>query len=278
MVNPLSLLTGVRRGLGWAVLVALAVVVLYPLLWMVVNGFKTNAEVFSSPFALPGGLRFGNYVAAWNQGVSGYLLVSVLLTITATAATELLSAWAAYGLTRVRVPFGRLMTALILAGLMLAPTVALVPLVQMFQRLGLYNTFLGLLVLYTAFRIPFTTFLMRAYMLDLPREVDEAAAIDGASRAATFWRVVLPMSMPIVVTTTVLNVLLNWNEYLFAAVFTSGTGIQTLPVGLQQLMTRVGTQYPIVFAGMTIAAVPMVVLFFAAQRYLVRGLAGGIGK
>jgi raffinose/stachyose/melibiose transport system permease protein len=86
------------------------------------------------------------------------------------------------------------------------------------------------------------------------------------------------MCTPILITTTVLNILINWNEYLFADVFTSGSGIETLPVGLQQLMSRMGTQYPVVFAGMTIAAVPMVVLFFAAQRYLVRGLSEGMGK
>ena len=278
MVNSSSAVRLTRRVLMWTVLGILLLAVLYPLLWMVLNGFKSNSEVFDSPFALPSRLLWSNYATAWKQGVSGYLFVSIALTLTATAATELVSAWAAYGLTRVRVPLGKVWTAVILAGLMLAPTVALVPLVQMFQRLGLYNTFLGLFVLYTVFRIPFTTFLMRAYMLDLPRETDEAAAVDGASRALTFWRIVLPMCTPILITTAVLNILINWNEYLFADVFTSGSGIETLPVGLQQLMSRMGTQYPVVFAGMTIAAVPMVVLFFAAQRYLVRGLSEGMGK
>jgi len=108
--------------------------------------------------------------------------------------------------------------------------------------------------------------------------VDEAASIDGASRAATFWRIILPMSMPIVATTIVLNVLQNWNEYLFAMIFTSGTGVQTLPVGLADMMSKNGTQYPVVFAGMVMAALPMVILFFVCQRYFVRGLAGGVGK
>jgi raffinose/stachyose/melibiose transport system permease protein len=178
----------------------------------------------------------------------------------------------------VNIPLNRTFTVVVLAGLMLAPTVALIPLVKLFQAWGLYDTFLGLLILYTAFRIPFTVFLMRAYMLDLPREVDEAASIDGASRSATFWRIILPMSMPIVATTIVLNVLQNWNEYLFAMIFTSGTGVQTLPVGLADMMSKNGTQYPVVFAGMVMAALPMVILFFVCQRYFVRGLAGGVGK
>jgi raffinose/stachyose/melibiose transport system permease protein len=115
-------------------------------------------------------------------------------------------------------------------------------------------------------------------MMDLPREVDEAATIDGASRSVLFWRIILPMCMPIVITTIVLNILQNWNEYLFAMIFTSGTGLETLPVGLAGLVSKNGTQYPVVFAGMVIGALPMVILFFVCQRYFIRGLAGGVGK
>ena len=269
---------GVRTTLMWALLIALAVLVLYPLLWMVTNALKTNAELFGNPFSLPTEWLWQNFGKAWNQGVGDFVLTSVSLTVLATLITELISAWAAYGLTRVNIPLNRTFTVIVLAGLMLAPTVALIPLVKLFQAWGLYDTFFGLLILYTAFRIPFTVFLMRAYMLDLPREVDEAASIDGASRAATFWRIILPMSMPIVATTIVLNVLQNWNEYLFAMIFTSGTGVQTLPVGLADMMSKNGTQYPVVFAGMVMAALPMVILFFVCQRYFVRGLAGGVGK
>lgn len=278
MVALMTVGRALRSTLAWFILIALAGLVLYPLVWMFLNAFKTNAEIFGNPFTLPRQFGWGNFAAAWQQGVGGFVLTSVSLTVLATLITEAISAWAAYGLTRIRIPLNRTFTVLILAGLMLAPTVALIPLVKMFQSMGLYNTFFGLLILYTAFRIPFTVFLMRAYMLDLPREVDEAASIDGASRAATFWRIILPMSQPIIITTIVLNVLTNWNEYLFAMVFTSGTGLQTLPVGLADLMSKNGTQYPLVFAGMVMAAVPMVILFFVCQRYFVRGLAGGVGK
>ncbi|MDN4597787.1 carbohydrate ABC transporter permease [Leifsonia virtsii] len=278
MVALARLGRGVRVALVWALLVALAVVVLYPLLWMVTNALKTNAELFGNPFALPAQWLWQNFAKAWTQGVGDFVFTSVSLTVLATLITELISAWAAYGLTRVSIPLNRTFTVIVLAGLMLAPTVALIPLVKLFQAWGLYDTFFGLLILYTAFRIPFTVFLMRAYMLDLPREVDEAASIDGASRAATFWRIILPMSMPIVATTIVLNVLQNWNEYLFAMIFTSGTGVETLPVGLADMMSKNGTQYPVVFAGMVMAALPMVILFFVCQRYFVRGLAGGVGK
>jgi raffinose/stachyose/melibiose transport system permease protein len=278
VVTTFSLPGVILKVFMWTFLLCLVVVVLYPLLWMVLNGFKTNAELFGNPFALPVQFTWDNYARAWNSGVSNYLTTSVLVTVTSTIATVFISAWAAYGLTRVSMPFSRTATAIILGGLMLAPTVALVPLVRMFQAMGLYNTFWALLILYTAFRIPFTTFLIRAYMIDLPREVDEAAEVDGASRWTAFWRIILPMCRPIIISTVVLHILFAWNEYLFAMVFTSGTGVQTLPVGLTSLMSKHGTDYPVVFAGMVIAAIPVVLLFFASQRYFIKGLADGIGK
>lgn len=277
-VSRAGFLGVIARIFIWSFLLGLVVVVVYPLLWMVMNGFKTNTELFGNPFALPVDWSWENYANAWNRGVSGYLATSVLVTVTSTVTTVFISAWAAYGLTRVKLPFGGLTAGFILGGLMLAPTVALVPLVKMFQSLGLYNTFWALLILYTAFRIPFTTFLIRAYMIDLPREVDEAAEVDGASRWTTFWRIILPMSKPIIISTVILHVLFSWNEYLFAMVFTSGTDVQTLPVGLTSLMSKHGTDYPVVFAGMVIAAVPVVALFFICQRYFIKGLSEGIGK
>lgn len=278
MVTRLSFLGVIGRVFVWTFLLGLVVVVVYPLAWMVLNGFKTNSELFGNPFAMPLQYNWENYAKAWNRGVSDYLTMSVLVTVTSTIATVFISAWAAYGLSRIEIPFSRTVLTIVLGGLMLAPAVALVPLVRMMQSLGLYNTFWALLILYTAFRIPFTTFLIRAYMIDLPREIDEAAAVDGASRWLTFWRVILPMCKPIIVSTIILHILFSWNEYLFAMVFTSGSGVQTLPVGLTSLMAKHGTEYPIVFAGMVIAALPVVLLFFFGQRYFIKGLADGIGK
>jgi raffinose/stachyose/melibiose transport system permease protein len=161
---------------------------------------------------------------------------------------------------------------------MLSPTVALIPLVRMLQAIGLYNTYWALIILYTAFRVPFTTFLIRAYMLDLPRDLDEAARIDGASESQIFWRIILPLSRPIIISCVILHILFAWNEYLFAMIFTSGTAMQTLPVGLMSIMSKHGTNYAVVFAAMTISALPIVIVFFAAQRYFIRGLSEGIGK
>ena len=259
-------------------LVSLGIVVLYPLLWMALNGFKTNAEIFGDPFALPSGLGLDNYVAAWNQGIRNYVATSVIVTLGSAVSTVLVSAWTAYGLTRSRLPGKPFFVGVVLGGLMLSPTVAVIPLVRMMQDLGLYNTYWALIILYTAFRIPFTTFLIRAYMLGLPRDLDEAAIMDGAGESQIFWRVTLPLCKPVIVSCVILHVLFAWNEYLFAMIFTSGADLQTLPVGLTSIMAKHGTNYAVVFAAMTLSALPIVVSFFAAQRFFIRGLAEGIGK
>lgn len=262
----------------WTGLGLLVVAVLYPLLWMVFSSFKDNQEVFASPWGLPGELRWGNFAKAGNAGVVRYFVNSIIVTSASIVTTVLISAWAAYGLVRLRIPFGGAILGLLLGGLMLAPTVALIPLFGLLQQLRIYDTYWALIVLYTAFRIPFTTFLIRAYMIDIPTQVDEAAKLDGCSPAQAFWQVILPMCRPILVSAALLQALFAWNEFVFALVFVSTGDLKTLPVGLMDMQSRLLTDWPVQFAGLTMAALPMIVLFLIGQRQFLRGLTDGIGK
>ena len=268
----------VGKLLAWGFVIALAILVLYPLVWMVLSGFKSNQDIFGSPWALPTEWKWENFAKAWQLGVVRYLTNSVIVTVASIVATTLFSAWAAYGLSRVRMPFSNAMNLFILGGLMLAPTVALIPLFRLLTSLKLFDTLYALIILYTAFRIPFTTFLIRAYMIELPRDVDEAAYIDGASRTQTFWRIILPMSRPIIISAALLQALFAWNEYVFALVFISKEQLKTLPVGLVSMQSRLLTDWPVVFAALTLAALPIVILFLVGQRHFLRGLTDGIGK
>lgn len=266
------------RLLVWGVLLTTALLVIVPLGWMLMSSLKVNQEFLADPFGLPTTLFWQNYADAWNLGVGQYMWNSVTVTVASIIATTLISAWAAFGLTKLTIPFSRPVLFLIVGGMMLAPTVALIPLLRLLQSLGIYDSLLGITILYTAFRIPFITFLIRSYMVDLPHEVDEAALLDGCSRSQQFWRLTLPMSVPIIVLAVILQCLFAWNEYLFAFIFISSTENMTLPVGLANLASKLSTNYPMIFAGMTLASIPMIVAFFAAQRFFVRGLAEGIGK
>lgn len=268
----------IARTVAYLVLIALALGVLYPLVWMALNGFKSNAELFGDPWGLPDVWRWENFGKAWNLGVVRFLLNSVIVTVASTVTTILVSSMAAYGLTRLRIPYANGITVLLLGGMMLAPTVALIPLFRLLQALGIFDTYWALIVLYTAFRISFTIFLIRAYMITLSREMEDAAIVDGANRWQIFWLVVMPLSRPIIVSAALLHALFAWNEFAFALVFINDTDLKTLPVGLLAMQGRVLSDWPVLFAALTMAAIPMIVVFLLGQRQFIRGLAEGYGK
>jgi raffinose/stachyose/melibiose transport system permease protein len=263
---------------AYILLIVLAVAIIYPMAWAVLNGFKSNLELFGDPWGLPTTWRWENFLKAWNLGVVRYLANSVIVTGASVVTTVLFSAMAAYALTRQRIPFAGPITVLLLGGMMLAPTVALIPLFRLLQALGIFDTYWALIILYTAFRIPFTVFLIRAYMITLSREMEDAAIVDGASRWQIFWLVIMPLSRPIIVSAALLQALFAWNEFVFALVFINSTDLKTLPVGLLAMQGRVLSDWPVLFAALTIASIPMILLFLAGQRQFIRGLSEGFGK
>lgn len=273
-----GVLGSIGRVVAYVALIAFAVAIIYPLLWMALNGFKSNAELFGDPWGLPTTWRWENFGKAWNLGVVRYLLNSIIVTGASVVTTILFSAMAAYALTRHRIPFAGAITVLLLGGMMLAPTVALIPLFRLLQGIGIFNTYWALIILYTAFRIPFTVFLIRAYMITLSREMEDAAIVDGASRWQIFWLVIMPLSRPIIVSAALLQALFAWNEFVFALVFINDTDLKTLPVGLLAMQGRVLSDWPVLFAALTMAAIPMILLFLAGQRQFIRGLSEGFGK
>ena len=174
--------SSIGKVVAYILLIVFAVAIIYPLAWMLLNGFKSNAELFGDAWGLPTTWRWENFAKAWNLGVVRYLLNSVIVTGASVVLTVLLSSMAAYALTRLRIPFAGPITVILLGGMLLSPTVALIPLFKLIQGLGIFNTYWALIILYTAFRIPFTVFLIRAYMVTLSREVEDAATVDGANR------------------------------------------------------------------------------------------------
>ncbi len=273
-----SILNNAPRVCVYILLWAFALAIIYPLIWMIYASLKTNAELFGNTWGLPTDPQWSNWSLAWSQGVGQFVLNSAIVTAGSIVGVVVVSAWAAYALSRFRFPLRDVVFLLLIGGMMLAPQVALIPLFRLLNNLHLYNTYWGLIILYVAFRIPFTVFLMRAYMLGLPHEMEESAVIDGASHWQIFWYVILPLSKPIIISAALLQALFSWNEFLFALTFLQDQSLKTLPVGLQDLQSRVLTNWPVLLSGMSIAALPMIVLFISAQGRFVRGLAEGWGK
>ena len=270
--------TRMSRAFVWTGLVLYAVCIIYPFVWMTVSGFKTTSELFNNTWALPSRWIFRNYADAWNQGVGRYFLNSVIVTVSTVALTTLISAAAAFAMSRFEFRGRNLLLVLVVGGLMLSPEVSVISLYKLLQALGIYNTYLALIIPYTAFRIPFTIFLMRSYFLSLPREVEESAYIDGCGTFRVFWCIVLPMSKPIIATASLLTAMSAWNEFMFCLVFIESDSLRTIPVGLMNLRGAFSTNWSVLLAGLTISALTMVLFFLFFQKKLIRGLTEGSVK
>ena len=256
----------------------LAIVAIYPLYWLVLNSFKTNNELFTNSLAFPEVLSFNNYVLAWDRGLSKFFLNSVYVSILSVGLTVLLGALAAYGLSRFEFKAKKLIFILILGGLMLPEQVSLVPLYKLLQKIHLYNTHWAMIVPYVAFRIPFAVFLMRSYFLSFPKDIEEAAYIDGYGSFSIFLKIVLPISKPILAAAAIMTLNFVWNEFIFALVFVENENIMTIPIGLMSFKGKVRADWTILLAGITIASIPMVALYLSMQKQFVRGLMAGSTK
>ncbi|MDO4786368.1 MAG: carbohydrate ABC transporter permease [Fretibacterium sp.] len=257
------------------ILVLYALLIVLPLIWMVLSGFKDNQGLFLDTWGLPKKFLWENYVTAWNGGVGRYFLNSLIVTSTSVCLTLFISSCAAFALSRFEFRGQGILLLFVLGGLMLSPQVSLIPLFKLLQRLKLYNTYWALIIPYVAYRIPFTTFLIRAYMLSLPREIEDSAYIDGCSAWTVFSRIILPMSKPILVTAALFTAMSCWNEFMFALVFIESDKLKTIPIGLMGLKSSLRTEWTILMAGLTLSMLPMVALFLIFQKQFIRGITSG---
>lgn len=259
-------------------LLEMVITVLYPLFWMTVSGFKTTTELLTKPFSLPSTWRFSNYTHIWKTAIQTYFLNSFLITMVTSLLVALTSAFAAFALSRYHFKARYVVFMYLICGMMLAPQVSLISNYKLLQAMHLYDTRIGLILIYTAFRIPYTTFLMWSYFTTLPKDMEEAATIDGCSSFQIFSRILMPLSKPIMATGILLTVRYVWNDFLFSMVYTESSALRTIPYGLNALKSETGTEWSMLMAGMVLSALPIVILFLFTQKYFVRGLTGGAVK
>lgn len=258
--------------------ISFAVCIIYPLFWMLISGFKTKNELFMNTWALPGKLLYKNYFDAWNIGLGKYFFNSVFVTSTSIFITIVISSLCSFGLSRYDFKYKKVLSMIMVGGLMLAPQVSLISLYKMLQKLGIYNTYLALIVPYVAYRIPFTTFLMKTYFDSIPKEIEESAYLDGCSSFMVFWNMILPLSKPIIFTSALFSGMAIWNEFMFALVFTESSNLRTIPLGLMNLRGTLTTDWTVLIAGLTLSALPMIISFLILQKQFVRGLTAGSVK
>ena len=267
------------RLAGHLLLWAYAAVALAPLIVMVLDSLRPNTEVLSRPLALPSTLDLSSYSTAWTQAsFSTYVRNSALVTITAVGLDVAVSLPASYALGRYRFRGSGVLIAYFLAGLMLPIRLGILPIFYLLGSLGLVDSRLGLVLVYAASGVPFSVFIMAAFFRGLPRELEEAARIDGAGELRIFARVMTPLVKPAIATVVVFRFVPLWNDFFFPLVLLRTTDRYTLPVGLTQLFGEFQTNWSALFAGLVIATVPLVVLFLVATKQIVEGLTAGMGR
>ena len=261
----------------------LAIIFLFPIVWSVISSLKPPAEASASPPTfLPSSVSFLNYVKlnTYGSGIGQYLYNSVATAIMTVIGTIILSTLGGYGFSRFSFPMKNVFFIMILATLMIPFQSILVPLFLILTTLKLQNTLAGLALVYVTFQLPFGIFIMRNSFDAVPRELEEAALLDGCSSLSLLYRVMLPIVRPGIVTVGIYAFLNSWNEFLAALIFMTKEERFTLPI----LLTSVRSGYygtidwGALQAGVTITILPCIILFLLLQKYYVRGLMGGATK
>lgn len=270
------------RIFKYAIVLLGVVAALTPVYWMVTISLKRDVDQFAVP---PRWFDFTptlvHYKDAFlSRSFGQYLVTSTIVAVMSTIFALVLGTMAAYALARFRLPH-KLDTRLalwILSTRMFPPIVTIVPLFLMMRDVRLLNTKASLIILYTAFNLPFVVWMMRGFFIEVPREMEEAARVDGDSRIGALWRVVLPLVVPGLAATAVFCLIISWNEFLFALVLTQTDSAMTLPVGIAGRVTQYEIKWGVMSAAGVVAMLPILIFALAVQRYLVRGLSLGAVK
>lgn len=271
--------TSTVTKLIYVFLILLAAVYIVPLIWVFLVSFKTNAEIFTSPFALPESLAWDNYQVAWTAGKLGIAtLNSFIVCVVTLALSMLIGSMSAFAIGRMKWKFSGLAMVYFMMGMMIPVHCVLIPLFTRFSKLGLSNSLTGLVLPYLTFSLPVTIFIMTGFFKSIPNELLESACIDGCSIYQIFGKIALPLSKTGLFVTGLMTFVANWNELLLAMVFISDDTKKTLPVSLSKFVGPYNTNYSQMFAAIVLAIIPTIVVYCCFSNQIVDGLTTGAVK
>ncbi len=285
-VNPRTnqasrLLSMVTSFIAYVPLSVWSLFTVFGMLWIFVTSFKTNRELFASVWSLPTSLQFQNYVKAWSVVKMGdYFLNSVFVVFVSVALILIVSAPISYVLTRIKFTGSEFLSQFFTAGMGIPFPLLFIPLFGMFAALGWADSLFGLIVVYVSLSIPFTVFLLGGFFASLPIELEEAAALDGASPFMCFTTVIIPLASPGILTAAIFNFISLWNEYMLALIFITSDKNRTLSLGLYALqgsMQYTGDWVGL-FAGIVIVMIPTALLFIVLSERMISGITLGAVK
>ncbi len=267
-------------GIRWILILFFAVYTLFPLIWLVISSLKTNFEFLAgSPFALPAVPQWQNYVNALAvAGLGRMLLNSVIVGLAATAVNVIIASMGAYCISRFRFHGRERIFTLFTAGILVPLNALMVPYFVIINKLGLYNTYGGMILLYCAIGIPMSTFLIRGLMDSIPMELEEAAYIDGCGFFGRFFHIILPLSRTGIVTAATFEFLTCWNEFVFANLIVSSEKLRTIQVGIRYFTNQFSTDYVSMYAAIVISIIPSILGYILFQEQIIAGMTSGAVK
>ena len=255
------------------------VLIFYPLFNMVVSSLKTTREIFANPFGLPEALLFENYRTVWVvRGFGVYFKNSVIVTFIAMAFVILFGSMASYGVSRYKYKLRTWVYMLFLSGIMLPLKIAIIPLFLLVRNLGLMDSHLSIIMVFIAMGLPSTVFILSGFMKTIPLDLEYAARIDGCNDWAIYRRIVMPITKSAIALVTIYNAVPIWNDFFFPLVFIQSNRLKTLPVGLSTFFGQFSTNWSLLFTGLSIAIIPMLVLYVFMSKYFIRGMTAGAIK
>ncbi len=277
--GPLN--TGGRFGTGMAhaLLWFNSALMLIPIVLVVMLAFKSTSEIYATPFALPQNWSPANLMTIWREtAFARYLLNSLIVTVSAVTAILIVSYMAAYALARYTFRGNELIYLFFLSGLMVPLKLAIIPLFMQLTALDLIDRHVGLILVYTAMGIPSAIFILTGFLRSLPAELEDQARIDGASEARIMGSIMLPLAKPALIIAGIHNAVPIWNDFFFPLVFIQSDRLKTLPQGLTIFMGEYNTDWGVLFAGLTLAALPITALYMLLSRQFIAGLTQGAVK
>ncbi|HVG47504.1 MAG TPA: carbohydrate ABC transporter permease [Rubellimicrobium sp.] len=270
------------RASAWgrhAVLIGFAVLSFYPILVMWFTALRPKSESMRDPFGLPSTLYLDNLTTAWTRGRFGdYFLNSIIITVPSVVGVVVLSALAGYGIARFRFRGRMAILYLILLGLTVPFQSVMIPLYYQLLAMGLLGTYLAVILPLIAFGLPFGVFLMQSFFEDLPQELHEAGRADGCSELRIFWSIMLPLARPAISTLIVFQFMRSWNEFLMPLLYLQREELRPIPLGLMFFQGAYVRDIGLIAAGVTLATIPVIVVYLIFQRQFVRGLTAGAVK
>lgn len=269
----------VKKSVVQIPMIFLMIIILFPLYFMTVNSFKTHEEYVNNMLGLPVHFTIQNYVDAFQGKPLGqWIFNSFLLTILASLATAIIALLAGYAFAKMEFKGKKFLFQCIIPLMSVPPVVMLIPQFQLIKVMGLINTRASVILIYVGIMLPQTIYLMRNFMKTVPDSLVEAARIDGCHSLNALIRIMLPLSIPAIITSSLVNVVWVWNELLISLVFLQKEGLRTLMVGITLFKSRFTLNIPVIMAGLVIATVPIILVYIFAQKHLVEGMLAGSVK